>query len=108
MSRRVGQMINSAKLVAGEFSTRHPDLTETLDQHIIDRLFSNCMRCVKQGRWTDTFRLMSELHSYGLKANYVRTVPIFKRSAAQLWRRVNRALAQDKEGARRRGRRKFL
>jgi GT2 family glycosyltransferase len=107
MSNRTWQMIRSAKLVASDFSARHPDLAETLDQHIIDRLFSNCARCLKQRRWRDASRLMVELYAYGLKANFVRIISELKCSAGRLWRRIGRYLSQHKGTAGLGYRRKF-
>lgn len=107
MSSRVWQMIKSAKLVAGDFSVRYPDMAGILDQQIADRLFSNFARCLKQRRWKDASGLMIELHSYGPKANFVRIVSEFNRSAVQFWSRLKGELT-DKQMSRLGRRRKFL
>jgi glycosyltransferase involved in cell wall biosynthesis len=108
MSNRIRQMIKSAKLVASDFSDRYPDLAGTLDQHIADRLFSNCARCVKQRRWRLAARLMIELYSYSPKANFLRIVTQLKPSVRQLLLRLRRDLTKNKEESQPGYRRKFL
>jgi glycosyltransferase involved in cell wall biosynthesis len=70
MSDRVTTMIRSARLVAEEYSTRYPELAEILHRHIGDRLFTNAVRCLKQGRWKEALALMPRLPSYGLAWNF--------------------------------------
>jgi glycosyltransferase involved in cell wall biosynthesis len=107
MSSHVWQMIKSAKLVADDISVRYPDMAGILDQQIADRLFSNLTRCLKQRRWKDASSLVIELHSLGPKANFVRIVSEFNRSAVQFWSRLKGELT-DKQISRLGRRRKFL
>lgn len=107
MSNRIWQMIKSAKLVASDFSAKYPDLAGILDQHIADRLFSNCARCVKQRRWRLAARLMIELYSHSPKANFLRIVTESKILARQLLQRLKRDLSKKIEQPRPGYRRKF-
>jgi glycosyltransferase involved in cell wall biosynthesis len=108
MSNRTWQMLKSAKLVANEFAARYPHLATTLKQHMADRLFSNCTRCIKSGRWMDASLLMIELCFCGSGANPSRITSELWRLGRQLRHGSKRRVAGNKQAPKRGQRRKFL
>jgi glycosyltransferase involved in cell wall biosynthesis len=93
MSDRAATMIKSARLVAGEFSIRHPELAETFHLHIGDRLFGYFVRCVRQRRWREASFLLTELAPYGVLWNLRHTLADLKGMASRAWPSLKRRIS---------------
>jgi glycosyltransferase involved in cell wall biosynthesis len=106
MSNRTALMIRSARLVAAEFSIRHPELAGILHNHIGERLFSYSVKCLKQRRWKDAFSLMREAAPYGFVWNLKRIAATLSEVTSRIWPWLKRRLLASHLGNGRR--RKFL
>ena len=106
MSNRTAMMMRSARLVASEISARHPELAETLHNHIGERLFTYAVKCLKQRRWEDASSLMREASPYGFMWSLRRIAATVTKSAFRTLPWLRRRLPSSRLGHR--GRRKFL
>jgi glycosyltransferase involved in cell wall biosynthesis len=106
MSNRTAMMMRSARLVASEISIRHPELAETLHNHIGERLFTYSVKCLKRRRWKDAFSLMREASPYGFMWSLKRIATTMTKSAFRALPWLRRRLPSSRLGHR--GRRKFL
>ena len=92
MSNRTAMMIRSARLVAAEFSVRHPEFAGILHNHIGERLFSYAVKCLKQRRWKDAFSLMREAVPYGFVWNLKQIAATLVQAASRVWPWLTRRL----------------
>jgi glycosyltransferase involved in cell wall biosynthesis len=106
MSNRTAMMMRSARLVASEIAVRHPELAETLHNHIGERLFTYSVKCLKQRRWEDASSLMREASPYGFMWSLKRIATTMTKSAFRTLPWLRRRLPSSRLGHR--GRRKFL
>jgi hypothetical protein len=95
MSDRAATMIKSARLVAGEFSIRHPEFAEILYLHIGDRLYGYLVRCLRQRRWREVFSMLSELAPYGVLWNLRHIVADLRVIASRAWPSLKRRLLRS-------------
>jgi glycosyltransferase involved in cell wall biosynthesis len=106
MSNRTAMMMRSARLVASEIAVRHPELAETLHNHMGERLFTYSVKCLKQRRWEDASSLMREASPYGFMWSLKRIATTMTKSAFRTLPWLRRRLPSSRLGHR--GRRKFL
>jgi glycosyltransferase involved in cell wall biosynthesis len=68
MSNRVVQMVRSAELVAHDFSALHPQYTQILSLHVLNRTFCGLARSIRRRRWKDAKWLAQRTTCFGTRA----------------------------------------
>lgn len=68
MSNNVVQMVKSAELVAHDFSALHPQYSQVLRLHVLNRIFRGVARSIRRRQWHDAKWLAQRATCFGTTA----------------------------------------